>query len=1127
MNERDLIATQTIKQVSEGGDQVRADLKATAAAQDQLAASSTNLATVTETSARRQTSAAAAFNAMARAMDPAARAFADLERNQATFGRALSQNSSMLDKAGQGLDVYARKLDAARTAAEALRRQQSNLTTDPNAVTGSVRGTPISLNQITGTQTANLGKDYAAQFEAAAHSQDVMAASALKLRTAINPLEAEQGRLAAELKSYKQALDAGKISQGEYAAAQAMAGKRLGDFAQNLRTAGTAGRVMSGEMTNLGFQLNDVVTGLALGQSPFMILAQQGGQITQIFANSKSSIADFASSSIAWFRSLITPVTVTVAAVGALAAAAVAAALQMDRLQVSSQRAISGAGQRTGTTVSDLNKFTEQNSSTFGAGLSTKEARALGEDFTKTGEIVISRLHGMSDAVLGFANQTGQSMDDARKAMVGFAVDPKNALDELSKTYGNFDVATRRAVDALVLADDKTGAFQVIIDSLSKKSKEAAENMGFFEKAGRGIVNFLATETVKPSGPEADLAAAQARAASAQRDMSSAVQQGAPDTVLAALSEYLAKARQEVDKFQGAVDKVNAEKASAEITKLSTSADKLDKAIIPQIAQIEQLQIKLAELERVKAAGATSKYGADVDNAAALNLSLTIAKTQEAQEEAARYDRQVANISLSWGDVGQSTALALQAAENQLPVLQAITGAERMAAQYAADYANAKENGKTAAEATALAASNLRAAEASASAAAQQQTQQIADNNRLQQAGYVSQYSGMRKLSDLEFAKNKESAVYQQKSIASQQAYNQVLKDGGTVTDANNRAYQVGLSYQTQIQSAAEQVKAAQIALNTETAQWRAELLGVGSAAEVVGANYSKILQLQQQIDQATAAYNASAASTPHTFDLAQTRGDLTFQPNLRYPISYKGGGLGKNLDVGGMSQIYKEQLGKLAQSMSDSIAESAKFFANTSTDDLASLALQKSGSIDSTIGSIKGLGSRAIDTVSTLYDLKNSQTIDPTAQASNLQAEISWLQTLPETIARDQKIISLQQSIDQLKNSTDANTAATQATLNPLYPQGHGALAIGYYKAAGGLDVTAQGPTSGDQIPFHAMVNGGENIKITPAGQSTNDNSKTININQYFPGGSTDTSRRSMRQARQGFAQSMAAAAG
>ncbi len=158
---------------------------------------------------------------------------------------------------------------------------------------------------------------------------------------------------------------------------------------------------------------------------------------------------------------------------------------------------------------------------------------------------------------------------------------------------------------------------------------------------------------------------------------------------------------------------------------------------------------------------------------------------------------------------------------------------------------------------------------------------------------------------------------------------------------------------------------------------------------------------------------------------------------------------------------------------------------------------------------------------IGSLYDLKVSQAGSIDDKRSILQEEIAYFQAQPQTIANIQKIVSLQQSIDQLKEATDANTAATSATLNPLYTQGHGALAIGYYKAAGGLDMIAQGPSSGDRVPFNAMVNGGERITITPPGQDT---SRQTTIIQNFYGSSNDNRRRSVRQAYQGFAQSMAA---
>lgn len=114
-----------------------------------------------------------------------------------------------------------------------------------------------------------------------------------------------------------------------------------------------------------------------------------------------------------------------------------------------------------------------------------------------------------------------------------------------------------------------------------------------------------------------------------------------------------------------------------------------------------------------------------------------------------------------------------------------------------------------------------------------------------------------------------------------------------------------------------------------------------------------------------------------------------------------------------------------------------------------------------------------------------------------------------------------LSNSMDRLDTSVKDLSKTIDATLNPLYSAGHSAMPqIGYYHAASGLDMIARGPTSGDRVPFHAMVNGGERITITPAG---NDNKRTYNVSNNFNfGNASPGSRRTRKQVAQGFNSSM-----
>jgi hypothetical protein len=777
------------------------------------------------------------------------------------------------------------------------------------------------------------------------------------------------------------------------------------------------------ELINLSRQAQDVGVSLFSGQSPLTVLAQQGSQIADVFASSRGSVGGFFRQVASGAAALITPTNAAIAGTVALTAATAALANAYDKVQVSSQRALIGAGARTGTSVGDLNKFTDQNSGLAGTGLSSKEARSLGEDFTKTGEIVISRLKGMSDAVVGFSNQTGQSMSEASKAMVGFATDPRKALEELSKTYGDFDVATRKAVDALVLADDKTGAFQVVIDALGEKSKQAAENMGFLEKAGRAVVNALATETVKPSGLEDQLAAA-------EKNLSAG---GA-----ARSAGTWARLRKEIEDLQQAIEKVNAQKAAAEIDRLSNAADGAARSITPQIEQIKNLEMALGQLERARAAGTASKYGADVDNAAATAIQNQIEALKQSQAEAARYNQQVQAISKSYQGVSQSTALALNAARNQLPVIQAITGAQRMAAQYAADYANALAAGKAPADALALSASNLAASQAAANTSVMQQVESLKDSTAMIKA----QQNGT------------------EASTAAAIAYKNAIASGADETAA------AALRAETLANHMAQSAQSAQAFANSVNQ--------ISNGLQIAGGT-----PYQSGNGGWMDGWNSA---TGGTFDPEIMGGGGSFAAYHNINVSYKNGGRGFNIDAGQLLnavQGVQAQLNDPGQVLSKALA---------------------SGGVDGALAALKKLPNSGAQ-VSSLYDLKLAMAGDNNAAKAGIYGEeLSYLQSQPQTVENMRKIVDLQNSIDQLKNSTDGLNSTNQDLLSPYYTQDPRTSHIGFRSqgmATGGYVDVPGGISANDNMMAMIPVASGERIFVDPQSskRGVGGGSTTINI--------------------------------
>ncbi len=720
-------------------------------------------------------------------------------------------------------------------------------------------------------------------------------------------------------------------------------------------------------------------------------------------------------------KNLISPTTAIIGGTVALTAAALALANAYDKVQVSSQRALIGAGAKTGTTVGDLNSFTSQNSGISGTGLSEKEARALGEGLTNTGEIVISQLRGMSNAVVGFANQTGKSVTDVSKEFEKLATDPVKALDEFSKVFGNvFDAPTRKLVEDFTVAGDKTRAFQVEIDAISEKSKKAAENMGFLASAGRAVLTFLGKETANPGGIEEQLSAVEAKIA----------QQG-----------------------NGAARSTGSQQALS-----NQRGDLLNQISAASVQAITEETNKLATAE-------------------------------------GRAQEQVAAIAKSWGDVSVAVALSLNALQQQVTIAQAINGQQQMAAQFAVDRSNAELAGKTSVEAEALAYGKLAISQASATTAVKKQVESLEDQNKMIKA-----------------AQNGTEA-----KTAAEIAYNNAIKSGASEESASAlRSQMISNDILKNVQA---------------TADWRAAMIGVGSAVQVVGANLSSVLALQNQIDSSTASYNAQQVAAHQgsgtgdfvPITMPVNGGSFTTDPNFH--ISYRGGGGGQRLQPAGFAEALFAQL--FPDIPAANLANTT-LATDGATVDSTIAAIQKAASASNTGSHITG----ATSALQNLYGIKNSGA-DNATQIGNDQQFISWLQSQPQTVENLQAISSLTKEIQSLSTATDNNTGATAANtdaLSPYYTQDPRTSHIGFRSqgmASGGEFTVPGGYSANDNMLGTIPLASGEIVSVRRPGDSSS-GSQTFHIVNNISigaGANVDQFKRTVFQATQNTVRQIRAA--
>lgn len=145
-----------------------------------------------------------------------------------------------------------------------------------------------------------------------------------RVRGQYKPLLDAQQRHLSLLKEINTAAKIGAISEDQRVAATSQAQAAYAAQVSAIQTGGAATAkataLASHEVTNLSYQLNDIVVMLASGQSPFLMMMQQGGQVAQIMGD--RGLGQILPALGQGLRTLITPTTLLMAGMTAVGYAA-------------------------------------------------------------------------------------------------------------------------------------------------------------------------------------------------------------------------------------------------------------------------------------------------------------------------------------------------------------------------------------------------------------------------------------------------------------------------------------------------------------------------------------------------------------------------------------------------------------------------------------------------------------------------------------------------------------------------------------------------------------------------------------------------------------------------------------
>ncbi|MDO9639692.1 MAG: phage tail length tape measure family protein [Pseudotabrizicola sp.] len=375
---------------------------------------------------------------------------------------SMREASLVHDRVARGLTELTARMEAAGISIDgttvAMRRQDTTV--------------QQLINRTTGMKSASEGA-------IADHLRHGQALDDLRAR--YNPLFAVTRQYELELRDIAEAERLGAISTAEAATARERAGRALIAMPGQLGQVGASSRTAAAYVGNLGFQLNDIGMMMSMGQSPFMLMMQQGPQVVQVFDQMRSAGMKIGPAFAQAFTTMLSPANLATLAVIGMGAAAVqwmtagrAEAKSMaDAMgDLSSQVGVyQSAAREAESSTSDLEKR---------FGTASKEARTL--------LLELKRLEGaraLRASGLAFGSVKGDLGLSLGGAASGFGAD----LKIIAQTFGlDMKVALERDATAAVRnAMQEFNRSQFVIDPNDRLTRMSAAMTSLVEQTRQAV----------------------------------------------------------------------------------------------------------------------------------------------------------------------------------------------------------------------------------------------------------------------------------------------------------------------------------------------------------------------------------------------------------------------------------------------------------------------------------------------------------------------------------------------------------------------------------------------------------------------------------------------------------------
>jgi phage-related minor tail protein len=231
----------------------------------------------------------------------------------------------------------------------------------------------------------------------------------------------------------------------------------------------------------LAYQTTDIITGLASGQNPLIVLIQQGGQLRDQFGGF-----------IPLFKGIAQAFTLTRVAIGGLATAV--AALGLAAYKSSSEvddfnKSMILTGNLAGLTLDRFKQLSDQIAGRFN--LSVATARSILTELASTGRFTGPALESVANVIAKISKLSGEAAEEVAKNLAGSFDGSAASAAALNQKYNFLTFAQYRQIELLATQGKNQEAAKLTADLLSEALDKQRIQVNYLSQAFTDLSNAI------------------------------------------------------------------------------------------------------------------------------------------------------------------------------------------------------------------------------------------------------------------------------------------------------------------------------------------------------------------------------------------------------------------------------------------------------------------------------------------------------------------------------------------------------------------------------------------------------------------------------------------------------------